>query len=321
MTRPDQDAPHNSPSANARDAHPPGDAAPADTPPQDPAPDWSLFHDDVHCPLCAYNLRGLTTPRCPECGHRFDWRELLEAARRAGTKYFEHQDGLAVRAFFRTAWDAFRPARFWEALSPVHPSRPYRLLAYWVWAAALFAVYVRFQIPVARAAVWGVWWRLNRPRQMSRFDFLEYVIAEVQWSDFMHRDVLWIALPLIAPWLILGALVLFQATLRRARIRLHHLMRVAIHCADPMLAIATGLVLSAVFIVIGGASPTNLQLASAISFAAILLCWLIVTHRLYSAIKRYLRLPGAAAITLLVQVVATISLANLYLAYVIARGI
>ena len=24
---------------------------------------------DVPCPLCAYNLRGLTSPRCPECGH------------------------------------------------------------------------------------------------------------------------------------------------------------------------------------------------------------------------------------------------------------
>ena len=24
---------------------------------------------DVSCPLCAYNLRGLTSARCPECGH------------------------------------------------------------------------------------------------------------------------------------------------------------------------------------------------------------------------------------------------------------
>jgi hypothetical protein len=24
---------------------------------------------DVECPLCQYNLRGLTVPRCPECGH------------------------------------------------------------------------------------------------------------------------------------------------------------------------------------------------------------------------------------------------------------
>src|SRR5436305_13805040 len=27
-----------------------------------------LAGQDVACPLCGYNLRGLTTPRCPECG-------------------------------------------------------------------------------------------------------------------------------------------------------------------------------------------------------------------------------------------------------------
>jgi hypothetical protein len=29
--------------------------------------DW-LRDRDVPCPLCSYNLRGLMTPRCPECG-------------------------------------------------------------------------------------------------------------------------------------------------------------------------------------------------------------------------------------------------------------
>jgi hypothetical protein len=29
--------------------------------------EW-LRDRDVYCPLCEYNIRGLTTPRCPECG-------------------------------------------------------------------------------------------------------------------------------------------------------------------------------------------------------------------------------------------------------------
>lgn len=28
-----------------------------------------LHNRDEPCPLCAYNLRDLTSPRCPECGH------------------------------------------------------------------------------------------------------------------------------------------------------------------------------------------------------------------------------------------------------------
>lgn len=30
----------------------------------------SFLHErDAPCPLCGYNLRNLTSPRCPECGH------------------------------------------------------------------------------------------------------------------------------------------------------------------------------------------------------------------------------------------------------------
>ena len=47
---------------------------PPETVPAPPAADESaelvrfLADRDVPCPLCGYNLRGLTMPRCPECG-------------------------------------------------------------------------------------------------------------------------------------------------------------------------------------------------------------------------------------------------------------
>lgn len=31
---------------------------------------------DLACPKCAYNLRGLTKPRCPECGFHFEWSDV-----------------------------------------------------------------------------------------------------------------------------------------------------------------------------------------------------------------------------------------------------
>jgi hypothetical protein len=31
-----------------------------------------LEHHDAPCPVCGYNLRGLTAPRCPECDHALE---------------------------------------------------------------------------------------------------------------------------------------------------------------------------------------------------------------------------------------------------------
>jgi hypothetical protein len=36
-------------------------------------PDWSTLSTELSCPLCEYNLRGLTDSRCPECGFAFTW--------------------------------------------------------------------------------------------------------------------------------------------------------------------------------------------------------------------------------------------------------
>lgn len=41
-----------------------------------PGPDSGTAVRDVHCPRCGYNLRGLTVPRCPECGLAFEFAEL-----------------------------------------------------------------------------------------------------------------------------------------------------------------------------------------------------------------------------------------------------
>ncbi|HWE04626.1 MAG TPA: hypothetical protein VG326_19630 [Tepidisphaeraceae bacterium] len=36
-------------------------------------PDWADAAIEAACPLCAYNLRGLSDPRCPEYGYQLDW--------------------------------------------------------------------------------------------------------------------------------------------------------------------------------------------------------------------------------------------------------
>ena len=53
--------------------------------------------ETLHCPLCEYNLRGLSEPRCPECGYRFEWAELRDPSRRLHPYLFEHHPEIIVK--------------------------------------------------------------------------------------------------------------------------------------------------------------------------------------------------------------------------------
>src|SRR5579884_3246062 len=95
-------------------------------------PDWSTLAEDVHCPLCGYNLRGLSEPRCPECGYRFAWRDLLDPTRRRHPYLFEHHPEHNVRSFLYTVTRKLRPFEFWKSLRPDQPANRRRLLVYWI---------------------------------------------------------------------------------------------------------------------------------------------------------------------------------------------
>src|SRR5438105_3920894 len=84
--------------------------------------------DDALCPLCQYNLRGLQEPRCPECGYRFTWEEVLDPSRRLHPYLYEHRPDAGPLALWNTLRGGLRPAKFWATLHPVQPSRPLRLL-------------------------------------------------------------------------------------------------------------------------------------------------------------------------------------------------
>src|SRR5437763_172018 len=100
-------------------------------------PDWATLPRELHCPLCEYNLRGLTEARCPECGHRFNWRELEQERDRQHPYLFEHHRRRNVWSFFRTLSASLRPRRFWVELQPLHRPNPRRLVIYWLGAATL----------------------------------------------------------------------------------------------------------------------------------------------------------------------------------------
>lgn len=95
-------------------------------------PDWANVTEDIACPLCAYDLRGLAEPCCPECGYTFDWPDLIDPTRRLHPYLFEHHPERNFRSFWRTTGGAMRPGRFWRSVLPAQPSQPRRLVLYWL---------------------------------------------------------------------------------------------------------------------------------------------------------------------------------------------
>src|SRR5207237_816114 len=84
------------------------------------APDWEQFSEEIHCPLCDYNLRGLVDPRCPECGFKFEWGEILARDKFTHPFLFEHHAERNVRSMLRTLVATNLPRRFWRTLKPTH---------------------------------------------------------------------------------------------------------------------------------------------------------------------------------------------------------
>ena len=75
------------------------DEAPTATTPVD----WDTISEEILCPLCDYNLRGLIQPRCPECGYRFEWQGLLDPKYRLHPYLFEHHPERNFRSFWPRA--------------------------------------------------------------------------------------------------------------------------------------------------------------------------------------------------------------------------
>jgi hypothetical protein len=73
---------------------------------------------DLHCPACGYWLRGIESPRCPECGKPID----REALKTEGIPWERRRTIGWIRAYWRTVRIAIlRPRRFAESVAnPVY---------------------------------------------------------------------------------------------------------------------------------------------------------------------------------------------------------
>jgi hypothetical protein len=222
-------------------------------------PDWSAIEVHVVCPLCAYNLRRLAEPRCAECGYAFTWPDLLDPARRPHPYLFEHNPRHNVRSFVRTYFAGLLPRRFWRTLQPIQPIRPPRLAAHYVIATALFIVAplvlvgwpwvqsVRNELD--NRATWRAWVMKNPAVAKEMIDRYGSIDAYLDtwpspyWGSWMivnlrshmthdTSSINAAAVALLWPWMTFATLMIFRASMRRAKVRRGHVLRCTLYGCD-----------------------------------------------------------------------------------------
>jgi hypothetical protein len=220
-------------------------------------------------PLCSYDLRGLIEPRRPECGHRFDWDSLLDPAKRLHPYLFEHHARHNVWSFVRTLLAGL------GAGAVARPPSPGDWFPDEVREAGGVQAWVDKEYPS-----WSTW-RFLRAWDES------YDVRRVLGPSLLYSA--W-------PWVTLATLMIFPASMRRARVKPGHVLRCTIYTCDAGLWL--GLITAAVVPAIGDVLLPRLWMRkrdimlSAVFFAA------LTGYRLAAAYELYLRFdrPWATAL-------------------------
>ena len=326
------------------------DAAPATPPPPAAQAGSPEPREAVPCPLCEYDLRGLAEPRCPECGYRFVWADLADPAKRRHPYLFEHYPERNLWSFRRTLLGGLWPKKFWTSIHPAQRSRPLRLLLYWLAAASIlfvvlaghYALYFKQQeaaTRVRRAGTakmyapgtrWGNhiasqygsvnnWLDQTDPLPPQPEFYRRAWNEEGQWAIYLAA--LWLAWP----WLTLLTLLLFRISMRRARIRVAHVLRCVLYSFDVVLwlGLATALALGVRVLAWYGLAPPYTDPPPApiprdhpfeyrsdvvpdTLFWAGLLLLPLALYRLASAFRHYLRFDHPVATVLVAQAIAVL---------------
>ena len=305
-------------------------------------PQAAVSAEDLRCPLCDYDLRGLIDPRCPECGYTFEWDDLRDPARRKHKYLFEHHPERNVRSFLRTMIGGLRPRKFWTGLLPSQPSHPRRL--------AIYATIVLFSalLPAAALTIPAIvrdWMHMAANRRefaislANPADRVGYVTPPATTQQAIERNapaptvarVLQITLSrspalfrllvlngimLLWPTATLAALMIFQISLRRAHLRRVHLVRCIVYCADVivwgnllLIALAAGYVLRALLTAPAPrGDPVHLYAVAAALLAIAMLP--IFIYRMIVALKEYLRFDRPISTIVATQIIVLLLTAS-----------
>lgn len=284
---------------------PSGDELPAEPhPPVNVAPtDWDEITREVACPLCGYNLRGLTTARCPECGHEFLWHDVLEPDLLTHPFLFEHHPERNIRSFLATLFRPLNGPWFWSGVRPEHAVRPRRLVIYWVLTTVMSLLAIIAASEFESLSPTGQYRTRSGPQIFiaSPYTPRTLPVQNLITSEPFRVTLLWA----LYPWANYLALNVFSQSMRKRRILPRHVLRVAIYSGDFIFW-------NAVFL--GSASLLNLYEGWPWERICILMLVTFICNwwRLYAAYRSYLGFPSALELTLLASIMADLAMVTLF---------
>jgi hypothetical protein len=283
----------------------------------EPFPQWESIPHAVECPLCNYNLRGLTQPRCPECGYTFDWQEILDPTRRKHPYLFEHHPERNLWSFCKTLLGGLNPWGFWRRLHPAQPANLTRLTIYRWTMKAVAAV------PLVVTGLWLVmmsmdWPVDDWPRRSMHYHIDPFAGQDVSLLSELIRPllhtrlyifVLIMTLFLLAlPELSTAALLLYASSMRQAKIQKHHVDRCVAYSYDVVVWPIAGMLLLGGLILFFAIPITNWQpwLLSWTLLLTLPGTWLLMSIKLACAYRYYVRLRHAVLAVLAGQVIGAL---------------
>lgn len=270
------------------------------------APDWTVFEGEIECPLCGYNLRGLSEARCPECGGVFAWRDLLDPQRRHHAFLYEFHPEAGLRSFLRTLMAGVNTLRFWRSVHPVLPIHVRRLYRYlFVVFAFMFASFVFGQFAIVSWQAGRTWWW--RGTQFSGNAYLPWTWTVndlwivLGYNSHLANVLVWFAATF-------GAMLVFQGSMRRRRIRWTHVFRCLVYSSDVFVWLTVVLLLLDAFEAAGFTDA-----CVAVQYYACLVAALLASARLAVAYRVYLQFPNPIMTVVATQVIALLVIFNLYI--------
>lgn len=307
-----------------------------------PPPDWATIDEEIRCPLCDYNLRGLPEPRCPECGYRFDWPGLLDPTRRKHPFVFEHHPERNLWSFYRTLRAGLRPARFWRSLHPAQPASLKRLIGYIV-IVATFMLAANITDVIGTAVTMSARNQSFRTRfrrnlqgnqtraaglrayvsaNFSSIDEALEVMAPRTWTmrfarelvDRVEKDhpaAIVSAIYVMWPVLSLAALLIFRWSMRTAKVRTIHVFRCIAYAFDTTVWMAMAFLCAAVLWAARGISYNIRQELFYLQLFFVILSVAVMTYRLYVGYKVYLQFDRPLATAVASQVIVLLVAVNI----------